>query len=153
MFTLYNDPKKETSEAINSESALQSKAEYIEPSFTTANISIDKQHKFDKVRGLHSKGISIKQIARTVKLTRTTVRRYIAMEQLVKRQSHSTTNLDAFIDFLIEEDNRGKTYRDLHKKIIEMGVNDKYTQFCCKMNEIYDMQPSLRPKSTGRALV
>jgi len=75
------------------------------------------------------------------------------MEQLVKRQSHSTTNLDAFIDFLIEEDNRGKTYRDLHKKINEMGVNDKYTQFCCKMNEIYDMQPSLRPKSTGRALV
>lgn len=53
----------------------------------------------------------------------------------------------------MQEDNRGKTYRELHKTIIEMGFNGRYTQFCCKMNEIYNMQHSLRPKSTGPILV
>lgn len=81
------------------------------------------------------------------------MRKYTTMEQLVKRQSRTTTNLDAIFDFLIHEDNRVKSYRELHKTIIEMNFNGKYTQFCCKMNEIYDMQPSLRPKSTGPALV
>ena len=153
IFTLYNEPKKEPFQAVNIESALQSSAEAIEPSFTTANISIDKQYKFEKVKDLYSKGVSIRQIAKTVKLTRITVRKYTTMEQLVKRQSRTTTNLDAFIDFLIQEDNRVKTYRELHKTIIEMGFNGRYTQFCCKMNEVYNMQPSLRPKSTGPILV
>lgn len=154
IFTLYNDPKKETSQPANIiESPVKNTTSVTEPSLTTANISIDKQHKFEKVKELYSKGIAIRQIARTVKLARGTVRKYVTMEQLVKRQSRTTTNLDAFIDFLIQEDNRGNTYRELHKTIIEMGFNGKYTQFCCKMNEIYDMQPSLRPKPTGPALV
>ena len=153
VFTLYNDPKKEPYQPVNIESTVQSTAEVAEPSFTTANISIDKQHKFENVKDLYSKGISIRQIARTVRLTRITVRKYITIEQLVKRQSRTTTNLDAFIDFLIQDDNRVKTYRELHKTIVEMGFNGKYTQFCCKMNEVYNMQPSLRPKSTGPILV
>ncbi len=153
IFTLYNDPKKEPSQAVNIESVVQSAAEVTEPSFTTANISIAKQHKFEKVKDLYNNGISIRQIARTLKLTRITVRKYTTMEHLAKRQSRTTTNFDAFIDFLMQEDNRDKTYRELQKTIMEMGFNGRYTQFCCNMNEIYKMQPSLRPKFTGPVLV
>jgi len=70
-----------------------------------------------------------------------------------KSSGHTTTNLDAFIDFLMQEENRVKTYRELHKTIVEMGFNGKYTQFCNKMNELKNTQPALRPKSTGPILV
>lgn len=153
VFTLYNDPKKEPYQPVNIESTVQSTAEIAEPSFTTANISIDKQHKFENVKDLYRKGISIRQIARTVRLTRITVRKYITMEQLVKRQSRTTTNLDAFIDFLMQDDNSVKTYRELHKTIVEMGFNGKYAQFCYKMNDIYQMQPALRPKPVAPIVV
>lgn len=152
-FTLYNQPKNQPAKAVETESAAQNILQITEDTSTTANISIDKLHKFEKVKDLYSKGNSIRQIAKTVKLTRTTVRKYTMMEQLVKRQAHTTTNLDAFIDFLIQEENRVKTYRELHKTIVDMGFNGKYTQFCNKMNELKNMQPALRPKSTGPILV
>lgn len=148
-FTLYNQPKNQPAKAVETESAAQNILQITEDTSTTANISIDKLHKFEKVKDLYSKGNSIRQIAKTVKLTRTTVRKYTMMEQLVKRQAHTTTNLDAFIDFLMQEENRVKTYRELHKTIVDMGFNGKYTQFCNKMNELKNMQPALRPKSTG----
>ncbi|HEV7380548.1 MAG TPA: ISL3 family transposase [Dyadobacter sp.] len=150
IFTLYNDTAAETSDLVNSESLLQNTTERIS---TTAHISIDKQHKFDIVKDLYSKGISIRKIARNVQLTRATVKRYTTMQQLVKRQSRSTTNLDAFIDFLSQQDNRGKTYRELHRTITAMGFNGKYTQFCCNMKEIYAKQPYRKPGPASPILV
>ena len=153
VFTLYNEPKNQPPKTVKIELAVQNTIGITEPTLTTADISIDKQHKFEKVKDLFSKGIAIRQIARTVKLNRKTVRKYTTMEQLVKRQARTTTNLDAFIDFLIQGENRDKTYRELHKTIVEMGFNGKYTQFCYKMNEVYNTQPSLKPKSIDPILV
>lgn len=144
IFAVYNDPKKETSTKVEIEQPAQSKPETIIPDISTANISVSRQHKFDKVKELQSNGVAIKRIARITRLARGTVRKYITMEQLEKRQSRTTTNLDAFINFLLQEDNRGKTYRELHKTILQMGFNGKYTQFCCKMNEIYNTQSFTR---------
>lgn len=76
---------------------------------------MDKQHKFDKVKELHSQGITLTKIARITKLARGTVRKYVVMERLEKRQSRSSTNLEGFIGFLFQDDNRGKTYRELLK--------------------------------------
>lgn len=147
IFTLYNDPKRETSMAVEVEQQAQRLLETTEPNISTANISVDRQHKFDKVKELHGNGVAIKQIARTTKLARGTVRKYILMEHLGKRQSRNSTNLEAFIDFLLQEQNRSKTYRELHKTIMQMGFNGKYTQFCSKMNEVYNTQsfPRLKP--------
>lgn len=144
IFAIYNDPKKETSKQVEIEQPAQSKPETIIPEISTANISVSRQHKFDKVKELQNNGVAIKRIARITRLARGTVRKYITMEQLEKRQSRTTTNLDAFINFLLQEDNRGKTYRELHKTILQMGFNGKYTQFCCKMNEVYNTQSFTR---------
>lgn len=54
---------------------------------------------------------------------------------------------------LLQEENRGKTYRELHKSIVQMGFNGKYKHFCCKMNEVYNMQPFSRIKSEAPILV
>lgn len=116
------------------------------PNISTANICVARQHQFDKVKELHSNGVTLRQIARITRLARGTVRKYVVMERLEKRQSRSSTNLEAFINFLLQEENRGKTYCRLHKIIVQMGFNGKYTQFCCKMNEVYDIQPFIRTK-------
>ncbi len=75
------------------------------------------------------------------------------MEQLIKRQAHTMTNLDAFIDFLMQEEDRVKTYQELHKTIVDIDFNGKYTQFCNKMNELKNTQLALRPKCAGPILV
>lgn len=41
------------------------------------------------------------------------------MEQLGKRESRSSTNLEAFINFLLQVEHRGKTYRVQHKSRIK----------------------------------
>ncbi|MGY0035129.1 ISL3 family transposase [Pedobacter sp. NJ-S-72] len=147
IFTLYNDPKRGTSTPVELEQPAPGTLEITEPNVSTANISVDRLHKFEKVKELRSNGVAIKQIARTTKLARGTVRKYILMEQLGKRQSRTSTNLEAFLDFLLQEHNRNKTYRELHKTIMQMGFNGKYTQFCAKMNDLYNTQslPRLKP--------
>lgn len=127
VFTLYNDSSGKASKLAEIEHAAEIRSSTVDPHISTANISMDKQHKFDKVKELHSQGITLRKIARITKLARGTVRRYVIMERLEKRQSRSSTNLEAFIGFLFQDDNRGKTYRELHKLIVEMGFNGKYT--------------------------
>ncbi|SEO20463.1 Transposase [bacterium A37T11] len=153
IFTLYNDPKRETSKPGKIELPAQNTLETIDPNISTANIDVARQHKFDKVKELHNNGTALRQIARITKLARGTVRKYVVMERLEKRQSRNSTNLEAFINFLLQEDNRGKTFRELHKIIVQMGFTGKYTQFCCKMNEIYDMKLFTRAKSASPLMV
>ncbi|HFK5535976.1 TPA: ISL3 family transposase [Elizabethkingia anophelis] len=153
VFTLYNDPKRRISSCFEIKQQAPSSLKTAEPNISTANIDVARQHKFDKVKELYSTGITLRQIARITKLARGTVRKYVLMEQLEKRQSRSSTNLEAFINFLLQEENRGKTYRELHKSIVQMGFNGKYTQFCCKMNEVYSMQPFTRTKPEAPIVV
>lgn len=153
VFTLYNDPKRGASTPVAIEQPVPGTVETKEPNISTANICVARQHQFDKVKELRSNGITLRKIAKITRLARGTVRKYAVMERLEKRQSRSSTNLEAFINFLLQEENRGKTYRQLHKIIVQMGFNGKYTQFCCKMNEVYDMQPFLRSKPASPLLV
>src|SRR5690606_13480653 len=47
---------------------------------------------------------------------------------------------ESFINYLLSEGNHGKTYRELHNTIVQMGFNGKYTQLCHQMNEVYNMR-------------
>ncbi|WP_188347366.1 hypothetical protein [Sphingobacterium cavernae] len=53
----------------------------------------------------------------------------------------------------MSEENHGKTYRELHNTIVQMGFNGKYTQFCHKMNEVYNMQGLSRMKYEAQVVV
>ncbi|UKJ06195.1 ISL3 family transposase [Solitalea lacus] len=143
VFNLYNNPQKEHAPAAPRPQPVQCTPELETSGDSVANISIDRQHKFEQVKKLYNAGYSIRQIAKTVNVSRTTTQKYVHMEQLPKRESCTITNLDAFLDFLLQENNRGKTYRELHQIITQMGFNGKYSQFCFKMNK---MQPSFRAK-------
>lgn len=115
IFTLYNDPKRQSSTPIEIKEPIQNKVETIGFQVATANISMSRQHKFDKVKELKSTGITLRRIAMITKLAPGTVRKYIQMEQLEKRQSRTTTNLDAFINFLC-------------RKIIEVKHTGSFTK-------------------------
>ena len=147
-FNLYNNPLIENPQADSIQQLNQNKIETGETALSSADISIDKQHKFDRIKALHGEGFSIRQIARAVNGSRVTIRKYLNMEQLSKRESRNSTNLDAFINFLTLEDNGNKTYRELYQTIATMGFNGKYSQFCHKMNHICAIQPSFRKRAT-----
>ncbi|TKC09752.1 helix-turn-helix domain-containing protein [Pedobacter frigoris] len=129
IFKRYNDPKSEASTPVEAEQPVQSTPETTESNILTANIGIHRQYKFDKVKELHGNGITLRQIVRITKLARSTVRKYVLIEQLVKRESRSSTNLEAFINFILQEENRGKTYRELHKTIVQMGLMVRIRSF------------------------
>jgi len=152
-FNLYNNPLNENPQADSIQLLDQNNIETSETALYSADIGIDKQHKFDKVKELHGKGFSIRQIARAVNGSRVTIRKYLNMEQLTKRESRNSTNLDAFINFLTLEDNRYKTYRELYQAKAEMGFNGKYSRFCHKMNHIGTLQPLFSKKATRPAPV
>lgn len=141
IFTLFNDPKREKCISPDIDQTLEPMLE-TDKSNISANIGVHRQYKFNKVKELHRNGITLRKIARITGLARGTVRKYVAMEQLEKRQFRSSTNLEVFINFLLREDNRGKTYRELHKTIVLMGFNGKYTQFCYKLNKMYNISPA-----------
>lgn len=147
-FNLYNNPLNDNPITEPVQELIEHKTEAREATISTADISVDKQHKFEKVKELHAQGFSIRQIATAVNVSRVTIRKYLNMEHLSTRESRNSTNLDAFISFLILEDNRNKTYRELHQTIATMGFNGKYSQFCHKMNHICAIQPSFRKKDT-----
>ena len=145
-FNLYNNPSKEDLPEAPIQQLVTSKEETKEAVISSANISLDRQHKFEKVKELHVKGFSIRQIARAVNGSRVTIKKYLNMERLSKRESPNSTNLDAFINFLTHEDNNRKTYRELHQTIATMGFNGKYSQFCQKMNQICEIKPLFRQR-------
>lgn len=153
IFTLYNSPGAGAPVSIEINQPAPGKVETTAPDISTANISASRQHKFDEVKALKSEGLSLRRIAKITKLARGTVRNYMDLERLGKRQSRTSTNLDAFISFILQEDNRGKTYKELHEAIIQMGFNGKYTQFCYNLKQVYSTQPFLRTKSTAPILV
>lgn len=148
VFNLYNNPLIENPQSDSIQQLNQNSIESRETILSCADLSVDRQHKFGKAKELHAKGFSIRQIARAVNGSRVTIRKYLNMEQLSKRESRNSTNLDAFITFLTKEDNSSKTYRELYQTIATMGFNGKYSQFCHKMNHLCTIQTSLRKRAT-----
>ena len=134
-FNLYNNPP--TSELMdkNRQHKKESLPEITE--YSQANINPKRQHKFDNVKQLHEKGYSLKAIARTVKSHRHTVKKYINLEKLPKKQSRLSTNFDAFQAFLLHAGNTEKTYKVLHQMISSKGFTGGYSQFCNNMNDLY----------------
>jgi hypothetical protein len=115
------------------------------------DINVQKQYRFEKTKELRLAGHSIRSISRTLKISRVTIERYLGLEKLSKRQNTRSTNLDAFRSFLFSESSSLKTYKQLYQSILEMGFNGKYSRFCQNMNDIWELDPSLRIQNTGDA--
>ncbi|HAE68387.1 ISL3 family transposase [Sphingobacterium multivorum] len=152
IFKLYNDPKRKEPTLTEVTGPVEANLEVL-ATISTANIGAHKQYLFDKVKELYANGITLRQIARITNLDRKTVARYVSVEKLEKRQSRNSTNLESFINYLLSEENHGKTYRELHNTIVQMGFNGKYTQFCHKMNEVYNMPGLSRMKYKAQVVV
>ncbi|HAL52918.1 MULTISPECIES: ISL3 family transposase [Pseudomonadati] len=152
IFKLYNDPKRKEPPLTEVTGPVEANLEVL-ATISTANIGAHKQYLFDKVKELYANGITLRQIARITNLDRKTVARYVSVEKLEKRQSRNSTNLESFINYLLSEENHGKTYRELHNTIVQMGFNGKYTQFCHKMNEVYNMPGLSRMKYKAQVVV
>jgi len=151
VFNLYNNPLIENPQSDSIQQLNQNSIKSRETILSSADLSVNRQHKFGKAKELHAKGFSIRQIARAVNGSRVTIRKYLNMEQLSKRESRNSTNLDAFITLLTKEDNSSKTYRELYQTIATMGFNGKYSQFCHKMNHLCTIQTSLRKRALYRS--
>ncbi len=76
-FNLYINPRYENPQADFIQQLNRNKIETSETILSSADISVDKQHKFGKVKELHAKGFSIRQIARAVNGSRVTIRKYL----------------------------------------------------------------------------
>jgi len=70
---------------------------------------------FDKVKELHEKGHSIKAIARSVKSHRHTVKKYINLEKLSKRENQLSTNFDALNNAVITPYNNGQVEGQINR--------------------------------------
>lgn len=92
IFKLYNDPKRKDPPLTEARQPDEENLEPVATTISTASIGVHKQYLFDKVKELHANGITLRQIARITSLARSTVRRYVLMEKLEKRQSRNSNN-------------------------------------------------------------
>ena len=134
-FLLYNKVPQTGSPYCRDQPTDRSTPEIEEHEMT--HINPKKQLKFDKVKELYEKGYAIKTIARTVKSHRLTVKKYINLEKLTKRENRRATNFDAFREFLLHQNNTERTYLDLYQTIFSKGFNGGYSQFCNNMKDLY----------------
>src|SRR5208337_5054874 len=100
----------------------------------SSNVSVDRLFKFDKIKELHTAGRSILSIAKRLKVHRDTIRKYIKQDIYQARVTRRSTNFDAFIQILFQENNQNKSWKELFQIIKQMGFKGKYTQFCFNMN-------------------
>ena len=116
-----------------------------------AGINPAKQHKFEKVKELHGKGYSIRSIAKALKTHRETVKKYIGMDKLSKRQNRRLTNFDRYRGYLLQEGNLVKTYKALYGDIVAQGFTGSYPHFCRNMkvllkeNKIMSISSAVKP--------
>lgn len=103
------------------------------------NVGPDKQFKFQKAKELQQKGHSIKSIAKQLGAGRKTIRKYLASERLISREtkgSKARTNFCSFEPELLRLFQAKTTYLSLFNHIAGLGFNGKYTQFCERMNRL-----------------
>lgn len=144
-FNLYNNPPKTELPDKTGHQIEESPPQNVED--VPANINPKRQHKFDKVKELYEKGYTIKAIARSVKSHRHTVKKYINLEKLTKKENRLSTNFDAFRVFLLCKSNTEKTYKDLYHTILSQGFTGGYSQFCNNMNDLYKMNKVISQSS------
>jgi transposase len=139
----YNHPEKQDPIICQQQEPAQIKDDGV-----PANISIQRQYAFDKVKELYQAGYTIRSIARTLIASRNTVKKYITQEKLTKRIQRRCTNIDGFFNILLHQDNSKRTYLELYQTIREMGFNGKYSQFCNNMNNAWNMHFPHTPRTS-----
>ncbi len=147
-YKIYNTPLivKDPKEKLIETTAITIEEHKIIP--TTTNIK--RQYIFEKVKELRQAGKSIKAIAKTLKAHRQTVKKYINADEYPKREYKQNIQFDSYIEYLLHESNQGKTKKELHQAIVNMGFKGKYTQFCFNLNRISEEKyPGL---SSGRSI-
>ena len=136
LFTLYHNADKPVEPVSTPEDIRLSEVETENKATETINTNIELQLRFNKVKELFSQGYTIRAISRSLHVTRITIRKYIGMDFLPKKNSSRSTNFDFFHLFLLHESNKGKLYTELYAAILSEGFNGGYTQFCSNMNEL-----------------
>ena len=84
-----------------------------------------KQVLMQQVKKMHAEGVIIRAIAKTLSVSRITVRKYIYLCELPKKKGHKSTNLYSFNEYLhtrIQGDAKVETLQ-LFKEIKQMGYN------------------------------
>jgi predicted transcriptional regulator len=96
-----------------------------EPEFTTPAMPLTKrQLQLNQIKQLRSEGITIRAIARTLKISRITVRKYLHLDE-PPRKNGNRTNIESFNDYLqsrMEEDKNVEVIQ-LWKEIKQLGYN------------------------------
>lgn len=96
-----------------------------------------RQLKFEKAKELSQQGYGIKAISRMLQAHHRTIKKYLELEALPRRQAPSNqrflTNFHSFRTYLLES-YRDQDYQSLYANIRSKGFNGKYTQFCHNMN-------------------
>ena len=81
--------------------------------------------------------MSCRAIARSLKICRKTVNKYLSLDSLYLRKGYSSTNFDSFASLLIDKSNIDKPYRTLYQIIYDAGYTGAYSTFCKRINGLY----------------
>ena len=93
--------------------------------------------KFNKVKELQKENVGIKKIARTVGITRITVRSYLVQDTLSPRISSKSTNIDTYANLIQNRLSTGDyQVKDILKEIISLGFNGGKSQAYYHINRI-----------------
>lgn len=97
-----------------------------------------KVYNFNQVKALQLSGMSCRAIARSLKICRKTITKYMNIDSLYLRKGYSSTNFDSFTSMLLDQNNRGKPYKALYQIIRDVGFTGAYSNFCKRMNGLYE---------------
>ena len=85
--------------------------------------------RFEKVKEMLKEGYKIKAIARSLNMSRNTVRCYSEMDFLPKKGIHLRNNYYEYHDIIENELSEGKSLRQVFEKIKEAGFKGSHTSF------------------------
>lgn len=110
-----------------------------------------------EVRDLHAQGLSIRDIARQLHLSRQTVRQFIAADQFPERASHRKTRskLDRYVPYLRKQlesgqDNGMQLWRELREEQGYTGSRALVSRWVAQHRHLCPAAPPTRPKRRGR---
>jgi hypothetical protein len=93
--------------------------------------------KFNKVKELQAKGVSILRISKNLSMNRTTVRSYFLQETLSPRSHSKSTNIELFTGHILSRLNtNGYIIKDIIEEIKGLGFNGSKTQAYHNINII-----------------
>ena len=132
--TLENLQTKQYKETLSDErevTDLESELETIKSTRAqadSANRRARRLHRFDEVRRMHGQGVSLRAIARHLKLERATVRRYVRADAFPERaQRRRPRQTDRFLNFLKQRWQEGcRNAAQLARELKEQGFKGSY---------------------------